>query len=123
MPESKTPSAPKGLAATGRRLWRAILADYELEQHELLVLTEACRVADRLDRLATEAEGAPLTVENARGDVVANPLLCEARQQEIVFTRLIASLRLPVDDSQIRPQRRGGARTPYAVHPRWATSS
>jgi hypothetical protein len=123
MPEPKTPPAPKGLGATGRRLWRAILADYQLEVHELLVLTEACRVVDRLDRLATEAEGAELTVENSRGDVVANPVFCEARQQEITLIRLIASLRLPVDETQARPQRRGGARAPYQVHPRWSRSS
>jgi hypothetical protein len=126
MPETKVPPAPKGLQATGRRLWRAILADYHLEVHELLTLTEACRVIDRLDRIAAEVEDAPLTVTNHRGDEVSNPLLCEARAQEIVYTRLIASLRLPDTDETIRPQRRGGARGTYSTqstHPRWQQSS
>jgi hypothetical protein len=123
MREQKTPPAPKGLAASGRRLWRAILGDYDLEVHELLTLTEACRVIDRLDRLAEAGEGAPLTVENHRGDPVSNPVLTEARAQEITDVRLIASLRLPDTDENIRPQRRGGARGSYQTHPRWQRSS
>src|SRR3954470_23966393 len=99
MTEQKTPPAPKGLGATGRRLWRSVLSDYALEQHELLTLTEACRVADRLDLLATKLAGAPLTTTNHRGDEVSNPLLVEARSQELTYIRLVAALRLPTDDS------------------------
>lgn len=123
MPEEKLPAAPKGLGSTGRRLWRAVLSDYALEQHELLTLTEACRVVDRLDRLAEAGEGAPLTVTNARGDEVSNPLLVEARSQEITYIRLIASLRLPDTEDNVRPQRRSGARGAYSTHPRWQLSS
>ncbi|MDB5288733.1 MAG: hypothetical protein JWR05_3682 [Mucilaginibacter sp.] len=123
--ESKTAPPPKGLAATGRKLWRSVLAGYELDQHECLLLTEACRVADRLDRLAVEGENAPLTVINFKGDPVANPLLSEARQQAIVFARLLAALRLPSDEDTARPQRRGGARGVYPVRASspWAVSS
>ncbi|WP_214370674.1 hypothetical protein [Pseudonocardia sp. H11422] len=123
MADQKTPPAPKGLGAAGRRLWRSVLADYELDQHECLILTEACRVADRLERLAEESEGAPLTLTNFKGDPVANPLLTEARQQAIVFARLIAALRLPTEeDNGARPQRRGAPRGVYPVRP-WALSS
>jgi hypothetical protein len=66
---------------------------------------------------------APLTVENARGDVVSNPVLVESRQQEITYIRLIASLRLPDSEESVRPQRRSGARGAYSTHPRWAVSS
>ncbi|WP_433503548.1 hypothetical protein ACQP04_28115 [Pseudonocardia halophobica] len=104
---------PAGLAAAGSKLWRSITADYDVEEHEHLLLLEACRVADRLDRLAMESAGAPLTVKNFKGDEVANPLLVETRQQGIVLARLLASLRLPTgdeDEALRRPQRRGGAR-------------
>ena len=40
------------------RLWRSILGEYDLDEHESVLLTEACRVADRLDRLAEESDGA-----------------------------------------------------------------
>jgi hypothetical protein len=115
MSNEKPPPAPKGLQSAGRRLWRAILADYELDQHEMLLLVQACRTADILDRLADAAEDAPLTVNNFRGDPVANPLLTEQRQQSIVLARLLAALRLPTgeDDTERRPQRRGGVRGVY----------
>lgn len=120
---SNVPRTPKGLKTAGRGLWKAVHEGYELGDHERLLLVEACRVADRLDRLAEEGDGAPLTVTNFKGDPVANPLLSEARQQAIVFSRLIASLRLPDDEEGVRPQRRGGARAPYTPHQFWQRSS
>ena len=38
---------------------------------------------------------------------MAHPALTESRQQSITLTRLIASLRLPSDEDDVRPQRRG----------------
>lgn len=108
------PKPPKGLGVAGRQLWRSIADDYDVEEHERLLLVEACRIADRLDRLAEESNGAPLTVTNFKGDEVANPLLVESRQQAIVFARLLASLRLPTGEEENRPQRRSGARGTYS---------
>ena len=68
---------PAGLLPSGRRLWQAVVGDYDLEVHEELLLIEACRCADRLDRLATDSKDAPLTVVNTRGDQVAHPSLVE----------------------------------------------
>jgi hypothetical protein len=97
-------------------LWESVTKDYGIEEHERLLLIEAARVADRLDAIAIELVGAPLTTVNFKGDPCANPLLIEARQQAIVFARLCASLRLPSgdEDDPTRPQRRGGARGTYA---------
>jgi hypothetical protein len=108
--EGKT---PKGLNASGRRLWRSIVDDYALDIHEELLLLQACRCVDRLDRLAEEAAGASVTVINARGDQVPHPALTESRQQSITLSRLLASLRLPTGDEAGRPQRRGASRQAY----------
>jgi hypothetical protein len=110
-----SPSTPKGLAATGRRLWKSVLDTYELDQHEELLLLQACRTADRLDRLDAEASTAPVTVTNYKGDQVPHPALTESRQQALTLARLLASLRLPSGDEQERPQRRGATRGPYGV--------
>lgn len=120
-------STPRALGTQGRRLWRSVLDVYDLAAHEELLLLQACRTADRLDDVARALETSPLTVVNARGDVVAQPLLVEQRQQSITLTRLVASLRLPDDAGSapasadgpgdvtpIRPQRRGAARGAYA---------
>jgi hypothetical protein len=106
---------PSGLNASGTKLWRAVTDDYELEVHEELLLLEACRCADRLDRLASDSKDASLTVANCRGDQVAHPSLVESRQQAVVLSRLLASLRLPSGEETGRPQRRGGARASYGI--------
>jgi hypothetical protein len=119
MTSATAPRAPKGLNPAGRRLWRAILSDFDLDEHELAVLVVACRTVDRLEDVAAALADAPLTTKNARGDLVAHPLLVEQRQQSITLTRLLASLRLPTGETEdgelIRPQRRGGARGTYGI--------
>jgi len=101
---------PKGLQATGKRLWRGITEHLELDEHETALLVEACRTADAIDALQTviETEGAML---HGR----AHPALVEGRQQRLTLARLIASMRLPDDLAAPvkRPQRRGGARGAY----------
>lgn len=76
------------------------------------------RCADRLDRLATEADASPVTVVNAKDDQVAHPALTESRQQSITLARLLVALRMPSDEEGgqlVRPQRRGGVRGAYGV--------
>ena len=111
--------APRGLGTEGRKLWRAIVADYELDQHELALLTAACRTVDRLEDIAAALDGAPLTVQNQRGDTVSQPLLVEQRMQSGSLAKLLASLRLPSgeteDGAMVRPQRRGAARGAYGI--------
>ena len=104
---------PSGLGKSGRKLWRSIVGEYDLEVHETLLLAEACRVSDRLDAMA-EATGS-LTVVNTKGDTVVNPLVIEQRMLSAAFAKLIASLRLPSDEGEGRPQRRGGSRGAYGL--------
>lgn len=56
---SDLPPPPAGIRAGGRRLWVAVLTEYDLEEHELALLREACRTVDLLDRLdaAVRADG------------------------------------------------------------------
>ncbi|MFF7577536.1 hypothetical protein ACFZBE_21540 [Streptomyces sp. NPDC008061] len=106
---------PDGLDESGVRLWESVADPFELDVHEQLLLLQACRTADLLDRLSAEAATGPLTVVNAKGDRVANPVVTESRQQSLVLARLLASLRMPSGESEERPQRRGGARGSYGV--------
>jgi hypothetical protein len=117
MTDEKTPRPPKGLGTAGRRLWRSVVEEFELDEHERVLLVQACRTVDRLDDIAAGLVGQPLTVENFRGDPVAHPLLNEQRQQSLTLGRLLASLRMPTGDEEAegRPQRRGGARGAYGI--------
>ncbi len=48
---SRPERAPAGAGPAGRKLWRAVVVEYELQEHELLLLREAVRTADLLDEL------------------------------------------------------------------------
>lgn len=114
------PKPPRGTKAGGKRLWSSIVADYELEEHELALLREMVRTVDMLDDLAAiVAESGPV-VTGAAGDKM-HPALVEARQLRIALARLSAALRLPAgeeEDTQQgarRPQRRVGVRGVYGI--------
>lgn len=120
-----TKQAPKGLGTRGRRLWREITEAHELDPMQVALLEEACRCADRLDKLEEKLSGredawAHLLSRMDLGDEDTRVIelridgaLSEARQQQNVFKQLLASLRLP-DAAGARPQQRGGARGSYS---------
>lgn len=112
MTTQRSPRPPAELRASGRALWRALHADFDLAQHEGRLLLEACRTADLLDALADQVSSQGVVDE---GGKVA-PAVVESRQQRLVLTRILASLRIPDDqDSEGRPQRRGAARGAYGA--------
>jgi hypothetical protein len=113
--EPKVPAVPPGTKASGRRLWRAVLAAYELDEHETALLREAVRTVDQLDDLAAIVERDGPIVEGTNGPR-AHPALVESRQLRIALARVLAALRLPSGDEDAgRPQRRVGVRGIYSV--------
>lgn len=98
----KKPSAPRDLKVGGRRLWRSTVDEFELEEHELGLLREACRTADALDALQGAVDADGVLDESPHGRR-AHPALVELRQQRICFARLIAQLGLPVGDQEAEP--------------------
>jgi hypothetical protein len=119
--EVKVPPAPNGTRAAGRRLWRDVLAAYELEEHEAALLKEMVRTVDQLDALHAIVERDGLLVAGPGLAPKVHPAAVEARQLRIALARLAAALRLPAgdeDDHQQgarRPQRRVGARGVYQL--------
>lgn len=118
MTEDRIAAAPTGAKAAGKRLWRSILAEYQLEEHEAALLREMVRTVDRLDQLHALVEADGVMV----GDRL-HPAMVEARQLRIALARLAAALRLPAGDEEStdakagtrRPQRRVGVRGPYRL--------
>lgn len=98
----KPPAPPEGTRDGGRRLWSSVLAEFELDEHELALLREAVRTVDLLDDLAAAVGRDGPLVESPQG-VKAHPAAVEARQQRIALARLLAALRLPSRRGRRRP--------------------
>lgn len=89
---------PPGLAARGSRLWREMTASGSLTPAHLVLLEEACRLADRLDWLNAILARACSPVKADDGDdqgesPAIGPLLAEARQQATALRGIVAEIR------------------------------
>lgn len=101
------PEPPAGLEARGERLWRSIHEQHPgLTDPEREVVLEACRVADRLERLDEICRVAEPVIETDKGGLITHPAFAESRQQQNLLKQLVASLRLPDPASGKRPQTR-----------------
>ena len=108
------PTPPSGLRKSGRALWRAVMRDYELDDHETILLRECCRTADSLDGLQALLDAEGLTSESSQG-VRVHPALVELRQQRVTFARLLAALQIPAGETSERTQPRGTPRGVYSI--------
>ena len=89
-----TPShrPPRHLRAAGRALWRAVVAEFELNSAELAVLARACEAADRADdaRGIVDAEG--LVAVGRYGQPVLHPAVDVERQSRALIGQLLRSI-------------------------------
>ena len=112
--------APSGLGRSGRALWREINAEFGLAPHESAILTQCCRVLDRLDAIEAELSGAELTVTGSTGQPKAHPLLAEQRAQMRVLELLSRALSIPLPSEDVGHRRSPTARD--AALQRWGRS-
>jgi len=109
-------SVPEGLRAGGRALWRGVTEAHDLDPVQVVILTEACRAKDRLDRLdSMMREGRPwlvLTRDGTTAELQVDTALVTTTGD--LLKRLLVSLRLP-DRYGRRPQRRGTPRGVYRL--------
>lgn len=88
MPRKKPPERP------GEALRAALHDRYDLEPHETALLDSAAHTADLIADLQA--------VLDREGPMVAgkpHPAAVELRQQRLTLGRLLAALRIPVDDT------------------------
>lgn len=105
------PTAPEGLGERGLRLWTDTLADLEMDPDELLLLEEACRLADELDEMGALLADSTMLSTGSRGQPVANPLIREIRGHRLALSRVLRQLGAtrPAEDGEERltPSQRG----------------
>lgn len=94
---ARIPTAPAGLGAPGKALWRSILTDYWMdgEGHKLAILAQACQVADRIAELDAAMARQPLTVLGSARQLTIHPLISEVRFQQGVLASLLKARTLP----------------------------
>jgi hypothetical protein len=90
-----------GLGPAGRNLWSLMTGGKLLGPMQMVMLLEACRIVDRLDKLDAQLRGVDrewLTLESADPEgstlvVVVDRALSEARQQAATLKGLLAEIR------------------------------
>ncbi len=110
------PRAPEGAGKEGRRLWAGVLDEFELAGHELAVLRQAVRAADRCEALAAVLAETGLTQPTAHGSVKLNPVAAELRASELALCRLLLCLRIPLGGVENEDGARGQHRSMRGVY-------
>ena len=114
---------PAKLGDRALELWNGIAnsGSYELRIDELLILTDACREVDLIDRMEREQSGGELTAHGSQGQPVAAPLIAELRQHRAMVANLMKQLKLP-DTSDGRSQQSTTEKARMAANARWGNT-
>jgi hypothetical protein len=89
------------------------MTDYELSEHETVLLVQAVRVVDVCAELQARVSKDGSVLDGKAGPV-AHPALVELRQQRILLSRLIVSLRVPIGSQEEDDSKHSG--TPRLQH-------
>lgn len=98
------PRPPKGLTSGARKLWKAVVVDYDCAAHDLAVLETACRAWDRMTAAGAviDAEGATYLDRFEQPKV--RPEVAIERDARIGFLRAMRQLGLEAGDpDEVRP--------------------
>ena len=97
---------PKGLASAGQKLWKSIESEFDLAEHELAQLEEACRVRDTIATLRAQVEQDGTMLPSTQGSRL-HPAIAEIRQQQLALARLLVTLQVPSLEEDALPPSRG----------------
>lgn len=82
--------------SSGSKLRAAILATYQLDAGELVLLDQAVQLCDALARVNDAvAQLEELTTTGSAGQVVEHPLLTAQRSYSTTLAKLVEAMRLP----------------------------
>lgn len=92
--EPPAPEAPDHLSERSAAFWRGVVADYELDGHDLELLRRACETMDRADtaREAIDTDG--LMVADRWNQLKAHPAAAVERQATNLLRLLLRELDL-----------------------------
>ncbi len=91
---SNLPDPPAHLRPETAHWWRAVLRDYELEDHHIRLLQAACEAWDRLQQAREQIDREGLTIATADGGLKAHLAVAIERDARLAFARLVRELDL-----------------------------
>lgn len=100
MPERKAtvPRAPNGLGRRGKAFWQQLHAEvgfFSCEPHRLLLIEDACREADLVERLQKAVDSNDLRVKGSQQQPVSAPELAEIRLHRKALVDILKALAIP----------------------------
>lgn len=97
------PRAPKHLRATTRRWFNDVVADFDLESHDIRLLTLAGEAWDRGQQAREIVDRDGMTFLDRFGQPKPRPEIAIERDSRIGFARLLRELALDIDGPDSRP--------------------
>jgi phage terminase small subunit len=101
----KTPMAPRHLTAATRAWWRDIVDSYELEAHQLRLLTLAGEAFDRCEQARQLLDREGLVLGGREGGSRPHPAIAIERDSRNAFARLVDQLDLETTGPKRGPGR------------------
>lgn len=109
---------PSGLGDRASAFWRVIVAEFDLSDAEVELLTEAAWMLTEIDSLRAALERDGVTVAGSAGQRRVHPAVGEIRQHRLALARLVKVLDLPLEEVESESWESKNAR--QAANTRWA---
>jgi len=100
-------TAPSYLKLATKRWWSSVVADWELEDHHVRLLTLACEAHDRCTEARELLKVKGMVFSTRLGEVRCHPAVAIERDSRLAFARLLRELDLDIaaPSSDVRPPR------------------
>jgi hypothetical protein len=91
------PRAPNGFARRGKALWTELHTEFDFtgEPHKRILVEDACREADLVDRLQRVVDKNDLRVKGSNQQPVTAPEVSELRLHRKTLSDMLRALSLP----------------------------
>lgn len=103
----KRPQAPTGLKAPGKRFWKKVLSEYQLEEaHDLQRLCQACGCLDEISESEEVVQNEGRYIQDRFLQTKEHPAAKAIRDNKVLFCRILRELALDIviPDSRIPRQ-------------------
>lgn len=109
-PENGKVSPPAGLKAGGKRLWKAVVREFEIELHNAPILAAACFQADRIEAAREKIATEGIEFKDRFGQPKEHPAVGTERAASQAMKTLLRELGLDIVP-EVRGNRRPGTRS------------